>query len=144
MRKTTILNTTEGNTQSVDVQQYLTDHIGDRFSSEEIDAMVRYGTLIGIDPGKALTVEGQVGGEAFIIVAGEAEVAKDGESVATVGAAEIIGEHALITETRRNADVVATEPTSIIAFTSREFGALLAACPNLSSNVQGLAASRKD
>ena len=58
MRKTTILNTTEGNTQSVDVQQYLTDHIGDRFSSEEIDAMVRYGTLIGIDPGKALTVEG--------------------------------------------------------------------------------------
>jgi CRP-like cAMP-binding protein len=71
-------------------------------------------------------------------------VAKDGESVATVGAAEIIGEHALITETRRNADVVATEPTSIIASTSREFGALLAACPNLSSNVQGLAASRED
>ncbi len=142
--KRTILNSTDEHAVSTAGTTNLRQLLGQRFSEAEIDAMDRYGSLITVESGETLTVEGQVGSEAFILVAGKADVRKAGASVATVGAGEIIGEHALITETRRDADVVATEQVSMLAFTSREFGALLAACPELSSTVEGLSQERSD
>jgi len=142
--KRTILNSTNEQADSTPSEMNLRQFLGPRFSDAEIEAMERYGSLMTVESGDALTVEGQVGSEAFILVTGKAAVRKAGASIATVGPGEIIGEHALITETRRNADVVATEHVSMLAFTSREFGALLAACPELSSTVQGLDKERSD
>lgn len=113
------------------------------FSEHELKALGELGTLVELDAGAMLTVEGQVGREALVIVSGSAAVSRDDEVIANVGAGAIIGEGSLVLNQPRNASVVATTPVSAFVLNPREFVSLMHRCPRLNKITQQLAVQRK-
>jgi CRP/FNR family transcriptional regulator, cyclic AMP receptor protein len=80
-------------------------------------------------PGEMLTREGMPGGQAFLIVEGEAEVTLRGEQLATVGAGEFVGEMALLDHSPRSATVTAVTPMRVLVMDPGSFWNLLGQAP---------------
>ncbi len=85
--------------------------------------------------GSVLTREGEVGGLAFIILDGVAEVRRGTTSLGKAGPGEMIGELALIDGRRRSASVRATTDLDVLEFASEDFERLLDTVPNFSRNL---------
>lgn len=86
-------------------------------------------------PGAVLTREGQVGGLAFIILDGTAEVRRGNTVLGTAGPGEMVGELALIDGRPRSASVRATSEMDVLEFASEDFERLLDTVPKFSRNV---------
>ena len=78
----------------------------------------------------------------FVILAGSAAVSRDGSSVAGLAKGEIFGEMALVRDTPRNADVVATTPMTLLALMSWDFREALAKFPEFRKRVEEVMAER--
>jgi CRP-like cAMP-binding protein len=92
------------------------------YSDEElvrIDALV-YETTI--PAGTALTVEGQVRRQVFIVLSGSATVSVSGAQVATLGCGDLIGEMSMLSNQPQSATVTADEPLRVLVMDPREFG----------------------
>ena len=80
---------------------------------------------LDVEPGAVLMHEGGFGGEAFLVLRGAVEVRKGGEVVAELGPGEVVGELAVVSESRRrNATVVVTEPTRVLVLHPRAYRSL--------------------
>ncbi len=101
------------------------------YSRREIEAIDRLGTLVEVEAGSTLIVEGTTGVEALVIVEGSASVSQGAAIVANVGAGDLVGERALLTGAPRNATLIATTSMLVVAFTTREFTQLLDTVPSL-------------
>jgi CRP-like cAMP-binding protein len=88
---------------------------------------------IEVEPGRELTTEGRVGHEFFMILEGQADVRRGGESIRTLNPGDYFGELALLDHGPRSATVVAKTPMKLLVLGQREFGGLV-------ENVPGLAA----
>lgn len=86
---------------------------------------------IDLPAGKELTVENAVGEEFVVIVGGRAEVRRGSVVLATLGAGDHFGEVALLTDSPRNATVVAMTPVHALVIARRDLVALLAGIPGL-------------
>ncbi len=82
-------------------------------------------TLIEVPSGRAIITQGEVGREFMIIVEGQADVRRDGESIATLGPGDFLGELAVLSGAPRTADVVATSDMVLETLNRREFMSLL-------------------
>ena len=71
--------------------------------------------------GDAVTTEGEPGTGFFVILEGSAHVTVHGQTVATLGQGEALGEMALLDEGPRSATVVAATDLLCIALTPWEF-----------------------
>lgn len=78
----------------------------------------------------------------FAILDGSAAVSRDGVGVAGLNKGDVFGEMALIGDTRRNADVVATSPMTLVALMSWDFREALARFPEFRQRVEKLMAER--
>ncbi|MBW3592412.1 MAG: cyclic nucleotide-binding domain-containing protein [Actinobacteria bacterium] len=88
-----------------------------------------------VEEGKVLCREGETAREFFVIVDGEVEVTKDGETVRTLGAGDFFGEIALIEHLPRTATVTARSPLRFFVLTSQSFLALLDRQPGVERQV---------
>jgi len=79
-----------------------------------------------LDAGDVLAHEGEPGRELFLIVEGEAVVSLRGDSLATVGAGEFVGEMTLFERGPRAATVTALTPLRVLVAGAGSYGALLA------------------
>lgn len=93
-----------------------------------VDALV---TAIDVKAGRELIRQGETGREFFLVVAGEAEVRRDGAVIATRGPGSFFGETALLLDQPRNASVVAVTDMTVEVIDRREFRQLLADYPDL-------------
>lgn len=118
------------------------DALKANFTEHELIELSRFGTPIDVAAGTTLTVEGTLGRQALVLVAGTASVLRDGTKIATIKAGEIIGEIALMTGERRNATVVADTDATLYALSPRDFASLLARCPRLEKQVASIAVNR--
>jgi CRP/FNR family transcriptional regulator, cyclic AMP receptor protein len=84
----------------------------------EVAACVREVTIAA---GSTLAEQGHNAYEFFVIEAGEAEVRKNGELIASVGQGDVVGEIGLLVTGARTASVVATTPMTLVAMFSRDF-----------------------
>ena len=84
-----------------------------------------------IDAGKVLVREGEPGHEAFVIVDGSATVTRKGETIATLGSGDVVGELAPITGGVRTATVTADTSMELLVIGQREFAGLLDEVPGL-------------
>jgi CRP-like cAMP-binding protein len=100
-------------------------------SQRELATIARAATVIDIDEGKRLTVEGAIGKEFFLILEGKAEVTRKGRHLATLGPGEFFGELALLDNARRDATVTAETPMELLVVNQREFNTLLESSPAL-------------
>ena len=84
-----------------------------------------------MDAGTSLAVQGDNAYELFFIEAGEAEVRRDGEVLATLSPGDVFGEIGVLVTGTRTASVVAISPMRLLALFTRDFTRIKAQMPAL-------------
>jgi len=97
---------------------------------------------VSVDAGTSLAVQGDNAYELFFIEAGEAEVRRDGEVLATLSPGDVFGEIGVLVTGTRTASVVATSPMRLLALFTRDFTRIKAQMPALVSAVRATMADR--
>jgi NADH dehydrogenase len=92
--------------------------------------------------GETVFQQGDLGDSMYVVRSGEVEIIRDGVGVTRLGAGEYFGELALLQDHGRSATVRATQPTDVLLIPKREFVQLLAAFPEFSASLIGVAAQR--
>ena len=112
-------------------------------SKKELGLVAQQTDELDVPTGKVLARQGDFGGEFFIIDSGTAEVTRDGERVAELGAGDFFGEMALLDEERRVATVTATSAMSLIVMSRGSFRALTRSMPEVHERVAKAIAERR-
>ena len=105
-------------------------------------AIARRAVEVEFPKGWRIARQGEIETGFFMIVAGSATVARDGEVLGRLGPGEFFGELALLDRQPRMASVTADEPTTCLALPSWEFQRLLEAEPRIAVAVLKEAARR--
>lgn len=79
--------------------------------------------------------QGDVGDKVYVLVKGEADVVRDGHSVATLKPGDVFGEMALISDKPRSATVQAKSPVDLISISRDAFEKLVAHLPGVKSSI---------
>ncbi len=99
------------------------------------------------EPGEHVFKEGDLGDRLYIILAGQAEVLRDGpqgpQVVARLGAGQSFGEMALLNQTTRNAGVRCEKSLDVLSLPKQEFAVLAAHLPELRQSFERMAAERE-
>lgn len=110
---------------------------------EALERMKQCSHFLGAHPGLHIIRSDDTGFELYIILSGTAEVVRDGQVVATLGKGDVFGEMAILGNTHRNADVVATSVMSLLSMTASEFRRLSADVPDIERRLRDLAENRR-
>ncbi|MFL5866390.1 MAG: cyclic nucleotide-binding domain-containing protein [Thermoleophilaceae bacterium] len=86
-------------------------------SEEELDRLANVAGEVSVEEGDELLQAGTPPYQMFAIEQGEVEVRRNGETLATIGEGEVVGERGMITRGLRNASAVATGPVRAIFLT---------------------------
>ena len=111
-------------------------------SEQELDQVAAAAEEMSVDEGRELIVDNTAAYKLLAIEEGTARVDRDGETVATLAAGEVVGETGLLGRSRRNAAVVATSPMRLIYFSGSGVRHLRKQIPDLDERLQALAAER--
>jgi CRP-like cAMP-binding protein len=105
-------------------------------SRNDLVALARVTEDLEVEEGKVLAREGDIGHEFFVLVDGEVDVVKGGESVRRLGPGDFFGEIALIWESpRRTATVTAAAPVRLFVLTRPAFRGLIDHHPDIEEKV---------
>jgi CRP-like cAMP-binding protein len=110
------------------------------------DALIGSGRVVTAEAGTAITKAGDTGDSAYFILSGRLAVGvatREGEyqSLASIGAGDVIGEIAALTGSKRTADVVAEEETDLMEVPATTLRQLMAR-PEFGSLVLGKMSER--
>jgi CRP/FNR family transcriptional regulator, cyclic AMP receptor protein len=111
-------------------------------SKRELTQLARVSEDMEIPQGTALTREGEIGHEFFVIVEGETQVKRKGRSLGNRGAGDFIGEIALLEQVPRTATVTAKTDLRVFVLTSKDFHHLLEENPKVERKVLRALAKR--
>jgi CRP/FNR family transcriptional regulator, cyclic AMP receptor protein len=95
-----------------------------------------------IEEGEELARAGTWPYQLFAIEEGEVEIRRNGDSVATLGAGDVVGETGVVKRGLRNADVVATSPVKAIFFTHDQVKRMRKDLPDLDDRLHQLLEER--
>jgi CRP-like cAMP-binding protein len=96
-----------------------------KLSKKGLEEVAHIADELDLPQGKVMAVEGDRGREFFVLLEGEADVTKDGQSINKLGPGDFFGEIALVSDTPRTATVTATSPVRALVITDRSFRRLL-------------------
>jgi CRP/FNR family transcriptional regulator, cyclic AMP receptor protein len=86
-------------------------------SDDDLARIATFATETSAPEGQTLMREGDYATDLVGIEEGSADVVRDGGTIASLGAGDVVGEIALIEKSRRSASVVATSPMRLIKLT---------------------------
>ena len=101
----------------------------ERLSREELSELAKMTEEVDVAAGKVHCKEGEIGRELFVIMEGEVEVTRRGNSIGTYGSGDFLGEIALIEDVPRTATMTAKTPLRLFVMTRQAFLRLLDAHP---------------
>jgi CRP-like cAMP-binding protein len=105
-------------------------------SRSDLVALAKVTEDLEVEEGKVLAREGDIGHEFFVIVDGEVDVAREGETVRRLRSGDFFGEIALIWESpRRTATVTAATPVRLFVLTRPAFRGLIDHHPDIEEKV---------
>jgi CRP-like cAMP-binding protein len=104
-------------------------------SKKQLGEIASLTDLVEVPADTQLIREGAEGRDFMVIVEGAVEVRRKGRTLNELGAGDFIGEMALISKAPRNATVMTTQPTTLLAVTDRAFWGLLERAPDLKTSV---------
>jgi len=123
---------------------------------DELAAVASIASEAEITPGQLLAAEGHTGYSLYAIESGTADVVIDGETVATIGAGDVVGEMAVLISPPdwsappevaigglRTASVVATSPMRLIMLFKRDVWALDRRAPVMIQRLQAVLDERR-
>jgi CRP/FNR family transcriptional regulator, cyclic AMP receptor protein len=84
---------------------------------QELAQIAGFAQEVTVNAGRELVREGDFSYEFMAIEEGEAEVTRDGQHVADLGAGDFFGEMGLLEKTLRNATVTAKTPMRLVTLT---------------------------
>ncbi len=87
------------------------------------------------DEGRTLIREGERGREFFVVVEGSLSVTRKGAKVSDLGAGDVVGEIALLTDLPRTATVTTSSPVRLLVLTDRGFRDLLEQSPSIAAKI---------
>jgi CRP/FNR family cyclic AMP-dependent transcriptional regulator len=97
---------------------------------------------VDVPANTALTREGRIGHEFFVILSGRVRVEHDGRTINSLGPGDFLGEIALVDGRPRSATVTTEEPTRLLVLAHREFTSLLDSYPSIRAPVMRALAER--
>jgi CRP/FNR family transcriptional regulator, cyclic AMP receptor protein len=113
-------------------------------SDEELDKLASFADETSIAKGEKLTKAGQHSYQLFAIEDGEVEVHRDGDTVATLGPGEVVGETGVVGRGLRNADVVAiTDEVRAIFFTQDQVKRMRKNVPEVGEKLEQILQERE-
>ena len=111
-------------------------------SKGELEQIAHIADEIDLNEGKEMTREGSRGREFFVLLEGDADVTKDGQSINQLCTGDFFGEIALVEDRPRTATVTATSPVRALVITDRAFRQLLDEQPEIREKVLAAANAR--
>ena len=111
-------------------------------SKGELRALASSADELDLRQGTVITREGRPGREFFVLIDGTAEVTKNGEKVAELGAGDWFGEIALLTDSPRTATVTATSPVDVLVITDRRFRDVVETMPSIALKILSSVSAR--
>jgi CRP/FNR family transcriptional regulator, cyclic AMP receptor protein len=84
-------------------------------------ALAHAGPRLHVPTGWPLSVEGDRGVTAYLVMSGTLRVHRDGQDIARIGPGELAGERALLEGTARNASLTAITPVEVVALDEASF-----------------------
>jgi CRP/FNR family transcriptional regulator, cyclic AMP receptor protein len=111
-------------------------------SDKELNEVAMRTEDLDFPAGKVLCREGEIGSEFYVIMDGEAEVTRDGTSVASYGSGDFFGEISLVEDVPRTATVTATTPVRCFVLTRGRFLHVLDEFPEVERKVMRALAKR--
>ena len=116
----------------------------DRLNKHQREEVARQADEIDVEAGKRLVSEGRFGYEFFVIENGTAEVVRGTEHLADLGPGDFFGEMALLGDTTRNADVVASSPMTAMVMTDSAFRSLARKMPEVADEIRAACRRRTE
>ncbi len=104
-------------------------------SKGELQEIAHIADEIDLKEGKEMTRQGSRGREFFVLLEGDADVTKNGQSINKLSAGDFFGEIALVSDSPRTATVTATSPVRALVITDRSFRRLLDDSPEIQRKV---------
>ena len=111
-------------------------------SNKELNEVAIRTDDVDFAAGKVLCTEGEIGSEFYVIMEGEAEVTRGGQTVATHKAGGFFGEVSLVEDVPRTATVTATTPLRCFVLTRGRFLHVLDENPEVERKVMRALAKR--
>jgi CRP-like cAMP-binding protein len=107
----------------------------DGWSDDELEHFARIAGRVSFSAGDILIREGESGHPFLILVAGDAEVTRDGKSLLGLHAGDHAGELALLDDSPAAASVVARTDGEALSLYQRDFHNLLETIPSLGRRI---------
>ncbi|MGJ9413804.1 cyclic nucleotide-binding domain-containing protein [Aeromicrobium sp. CF4.19] len=111
-------------------------------SSKDANTLAKAGQSVRVPEGWSIIFETTPSDKAYILLDGEVDVRKSGETIATVGPGGVVGEIGLLNRKLRSASVVAATPIEAIHFTAEAIEDLVKNVPAFSELFKHAAESR--
>jgi cAMP-dependent protein kinase regulator len=109
---------------------------------DERRVIAQHADEVDVSEGTELVRQGEWAYEFFVIENGAAEVTRDGEHVADLGAGDFLGEMGIVEKTVRNATVTVKSDSRVIVMTSQAFRAMAHSNPEIASRIQAAVEER--
>src|SRR5919108_2378757 len=111
-------------------------------SDEELDRLAKVIGEVSIDEGEELIHAGTPPYQMFAIEEGAVEVRRNGETLATIGEGEVVGERGIVTRGLRNASAIATGPVRAIFLTEDQVRRLRREHPEVEDRLRSILEER--
>ncbi|VXB02310.1 cyclic nucleotide-binding domain-containing protein [Nocardioides sp. AX2bis] len=113
-------------------------------SKRELEKVAKAGRLVHLPAQWSLMAETTPADKAYVLLAGTAEVRRQGTVVATVGAGDLIGEIGVLQKKLRTAAVVSTSELEVVHFTNEDLSRLAEEIPAFGRALEATAAAHDD
>lgn len=105
-------------------------------------AVAEAGTRVHLPAEWTLISESTPADKAYVILSGDVEVRRGGQTVASVGSGDVIGETGIMEHRLRTASVVSRTELDVVHFTQDDFAALARDLPAFAAAMQATADDR--
>jgi CRP-like cAMP-binding protein len=109
----------------------------------DLAQIARWVREVHAEPGEVLFEQGTIPYEMFVIESGDVEVVRDDETLATLGAGELVGEMSLLLQERRMATVRAATAVSAVAIPAEDLAEMKAEMPEILDAIRGVMEERR-
>jgi len=100
-------------------------------SQSQLKALTKWAKVVVFSKGETVVKRGERGNGLYLILEGSADVRRGNRSLARLGAGQFFGEMSLFDNEPRSADVVALQPSKLVAVSKWEFWGFAASEPSV-------------
>ena len=111
-------------------------------TGHDLDRIARWADDVDLPAGTPLLRDGNFPHEFFVLLAGQAEVRRGDDVLATLGPGDFFGEIAIIEDGRRTASVVTASPVRVAVMLPRDFDEMRVQMPAVAEKIERAARER--